>query len=310
MLHHDRTVVAGTSNILKYLARQLPQLKLYGDGPAAASSVDSWIDFARLNLGKADLGRIGATLETLETHLRMRVYLVGYSLTLADLIVFDALKREPLFFFCSWALWVWLTHITLFLLCVCCSDSPAWSKNVKSGSAQEKNPHLHRWYTFIDLDDNVQAASKGGKGSAAASKDGKDQASYDIDLPGAVKGKVVTRFPPEPSGYLHIGHAKAALLNEFFARKFEGKLIVRFDDTNPSKEKEEYEHAIMEDLEKLQIKADSITHTSDYFEELFGLAEKLIKEGNAYADDTNQEQVSILFLLHSSSFFLFLLFTW
>jgi len=184
---------------------------------------------------------------------------------------------------------------------------------VKSGSAQEKNPHLHRWYTFIDLDDNVQAASKGGKGSAAASKDGKDgkdQASYDIDLPGAVKGKVVTRFPPEPSGYLHIGHAKAALLNEFFARKFEGKLIVRFDDTNPSKEKEEYEHAIMEDLEKLQIKADSITHTSDYFEELFGLAEKLIKEGNAYADDTNQEQVSILFLLHSSSFFLFLLFTW
>jgi len=102
LLHHDRTVVVGTANLLKYLARQLPQLKLYGDGPAAASSVDSWIDFSRLNLGKADLGRIGATLETLETHLRMRVYLVGYSLTLADLIVFDALKREPLFFFfCS-----------------------------------------------------------------------------------------------------------------------------------------------------------------------------------------------------------------
>jgi len=92
-------VVVGTPNILKYLARQIPQLKLYGEGPAAASSVDSWIDFARLNLGKADLARIGATLETLDTHLRMRVYLVGYSLTLADLIVFDALKRKSLLLF-------------------------------------------------------------------------------------------------------------------------------------------------------------------------------------------------------------------
>jgi glutamyl-tRNA synthetase len=174
-------------------------------------------------------------------------------------------------------------------------ESPPWTKNVKSGSALEKTPHLLRWFTFVDLDDNVQATLKSHKGGAAgANKDhgqAKDQASYEIDLPGAVKGKVVTRFPPEPSGYLHIGHAKAALLNEFFARKFEGKLIVRFDDTNPSKEKEEYEHAIMEDLETLQIKADVITHTSDYFEDLLKLADQLIKEGNAYADNTPQEQM-------------------
>ena len=104
----------------------------------------------------------------------------------------------------------------------------------------------------------------------------------------------VVRFPPEPSGYLHIGHAKAALLNQYFAHNYKGKLIVRFDDTNPSKEKDEFEEAIIRDLATLGIKADQITHSSDHFEKLLLMGEKLIKQGDMYIDDTPTEKVHLL----------------
>jgi glutamyl-tRNA synthetase len=118
----------------------------------------------------------------------------------------------------------------------------------------------------------------------------------DIGLKNAEYGKVVTRFPPEPSGYLHIGHAKAAMLNEYFARHYNGKLIVRFDDTNPSKEKSEFEESIKEDLLLLGIKGDVITYTSNYFDQLYDYAIQIIKSGKAYVDDTDQETVTIFFI--------------
>ncbi|KAG5332324.1 SYEP ligase, partial [Acromyrmex heyeri] len=107
-----------------------------------------------------------------------------------------------------------------------------------------------------------------------------------IDLPGAEMGKVVVRFPPEASGYLHIGHAKAALLNQYYAETFQGQLIMRFDDTNPAKETVEFEEAILEDLKLLQIKPDRFTHTSDYFDILQEYCTTLIKDGKAYLDCT------------------------
>jgi len=89
------------------------------------------------------------------------------------------------------------------------------------------------------------------------------------------------------SGYLHIGHAKAALLNDYFAHElYKGTLILRFDDTNPSKEKQEFEDSIVEDLALMGIKPDKKTYTSDSFQVLYEYGLRMIKEGHAYADDT------------------------
>jgi len=109
-------------------------------------------------------------------------------------------------------------------------------------------------------------------------------------LTNAEMGKVVTRFPPEPSGHLHIGHVKAAMLNAHYASRYEGKLRLRFDDTNPSKEKEEYEEAIIRDLARLQIKPDIVSHTSDWFKEIQEIAERMIVENLAYMDPSPQEE--------------------
>lgn len=112
---------------------------------------------------------------------------------------------------------------------------------------------------------------------------------YNKFLKGAKEGEVVTRFPPEPSGYLHIGHIKAAMLNYHFAKMYKGKMIFRLDDTNPAKEKLEYQESIIEDLKTLNIYPDKHTSTSDYFDLLMEKAVEFIKEGNAYCDDTDED---------------------
>lgn len=99
----------------------------------------------------------------------------------------------------------------------------------------------------------------------------------------------MVRFPPEASGYLHIGHAKAALLNQYYAEIYNGQLVMRFDDTNPAKETVEFEEAILQDLELLKIKPDKFTHTSDYFDKLEQYCTTLIESGKAFVDDTPPE---------------------
>jgi len=110
---------------------------------------------------------------------------------------------------------------------------------------------------------------------------------------GKNEGRVHTRFPPEPNGYLHIGHAKSICLNFGTARKYNGLANLRFDDTNPVKEDTEYVDSIMEDVRWLGFDWDDrLYYASDYFDQLYEWAVKMIREGHAYVDDLNAEQIS------------------
>ncbi|HEX4347708.1 MAG TPA: glutamine--tRNA ligase/YqeY domain fusion protein [Vicinamibacterales bacterium] len=104
-------------------------------------------------------------------------------------------------------------------------------------------------------------------------------------------GRVTTRFPPEPNGYLHIGHAKSICLNFGVAAERGGTCNLRFDDTNPAKEEVEYVDAIMEDVSWLGFKWDSLHYASDYFEKLYEFAVELIKRDKAYVDSLNAEEI-------------------
>ncbi len=109
---------------------------------------------------------------------------------------------------------------------------------------------------------------------------------------GKWNGRVHTRFPPEPNGYLHIGHAKAVLLNDSMAREFGGLFNLRFDDTNPAKEEQEYVDAIIRDVRWLGADfGDRIFYASDYFDFMYECAETLIKKGKAFVCDLNADQI-------------------
>eukprot|EP00898_Chlorokybus_atmophyticus_P001795 jgi/Chlat1/2616/Chrsp178S02500 len=265
--------LSGLDTLLRFFGREG---SLYGSDAYAAGEVDQWLEYSsRLVRG----AQFAAECAFVDQYLSMRTFLVGSQLSLADLVIWGRL-----------------------------AEAVQWEALRKSN----KVPHLSRWYAYVDghpvlmevaevyvprrkkLAEMAAVSTSGSSGGPAAqaakkAKEEKVEGSFDIDLPGAADGLVVTRFPPEPSGYLHIGHAKAALLNDYFAKKFKGKLILRFDDTNPSKEKDEFVENILVDLDTLGIKYDDLTYTSDYFEEIQAMAEKLIREGKAYVDDTDVE---------------------
>ncbi|KAJ7583033.1 glutamate-tRNA ligase [Mycena floridula] len=198
-------------------------------------------------------------LNSLDDHLAYRTFFVGHEITGADWMLWGALKG---------------------------------SGKVLGLLKSNQHVHLSRWFSYLESLDSTQAALASlTAAKASKARSNKVAAGFALGLEGAQMGEVVTRFPPEPSGYLHIGHAKAALLNQYFAKMYNGKLVIRFDDTNPSKETSEFEETILKDLQLMDIHGDVITHTSDHFETLHGLAIKLIESGKAYADDTEQLQM-------------------
>jgi hypothetical protein len=210
--------ISGDVNICRFVARAFAPALYWGLDAWSASQVDQWLDLYTSADHIALLGLV-------EEHLSDKVYLVGGSLSLADIAIAKiALKKR---------------------------------------GAVVKRANIERWFALISSCLAAPLAAVGGNTKAgAAGKDAKTKKDDKVatgnedtnpPLEGAVDGKVCCRFPPEPSGYLHIGHVKACLLNEYYAKRYNGKLILRFDDTNPSKEKEEFQENIVADLATIKV---------------------------------------------------------
>lgn len=120
----------------------------------------------------------------------------------------------------------------------------------------------------------------------------KKEESKEIEVEGAEVGKVIVRFPPEPNGWPHIGHAKAFCLSAEICRKYKGKAILRWDDTNPEAEKEEFVHAIRDGIKWLGLHWDSETYCSDHMQEMYKLSEKLLSQGDSYGCTCTQDEIA------------------
>ncbi|XP_066249632.1 bifunctional glutamate/proline--tRNA ligase [Euwallacea similis] len=266
-----------TSNDVARAIAKLAMPQLYGVSAIETTEVDHWLTFALGPLSsKYDFFN---AIQVLDKFLGPVTYLANKRLTIADFIVFTVLYG---------------------------------SKQFQDLNSKKSVPvNVLRWYNLIAAQNAVKTTLSSlsveqkqtimpQKKSSHASMEhptnapsGRAREGKFVDLPGAEMGKVIVRFPPEASGYLHIGHAKAALLNEYYQETFKGKLIMRFDDTNPAKENPHFEKVILEDVAMLEIKPDMFTHTSQYFDLMLEYCEKLIKENKAYVDNTEPETMKL-----------------
>jgi glutamyl-tRNA synthetase len=257
--NHSNSSVSGDANIARYIVRSNEVLThLYGGADVlVASQIDQWLELYSYSLVSASYQN--NLVELLESYLATRTYLVGHSFTLADIAIFLAVKRvkngdlPP--HASRWMNLVLSAHLPDSLLGVSIpiqfvaqpkTKEPAVATAVKSGEKGGSADSSHQ-----KKENNKENKESGN----AATEEG----GTCPPLENAVEGQVCTRFPPEPSGYLHIGHAKAVLLNQYYAQRYKGKLLIRFDDTNPAKEKEEFEENILHDLGTLGVKGDKVS---------------------------------------------------
>jgi len=271
--------VKGEAAVSRYLGKLYREEgQLYGTTSFDMSQVDNWLDFSTLHLRNSS--QIDPALHELNQSLAAATHLVGYGFTLADFSVWAALQGN--------------------------------SKWTNMAATELAPSHVARWYKYCAQNETFQqvmsgvlppctphvSKEKGGKKEGGKKEGGMkstmEEGGKFFDLPGASKGNVCTRFPPEASGYLHIGHAKAALMNQFYKDHYEGKLIMRFDDTNPAKENAEFEKIILKDIQLLNLTPDVFTRTSDHFEAMLVYAEQMIRQGDAYCDSTPAEEMKSL----------------
>ncbi len=264
--------LVGDAACSRYIARRSNcplGTALQGSSIEEVAIIESWIDYTNA-LSKFQMTRrVKAISQTLDRILVEKTYIVGSTMTMADIALFASIGFP---------------------------SQETDALEVESIIGGDGNSPTLRWMKMMRACPAIKEATQLAMG---ISND--FEAVFDANaamdplvkgmnpLEGATVGNVVTRFPPEPSGYLHIGHAKAVLMNEYYARRYKGRLIVRFDDTNPSKEKEEFQSSIIEDLAMLGVVPDVVTFTSDYFETIKGYAEYLIDNSLAFMDDTVQE---------------------
>ena len=228
---------AGDVSIARFVAKSTGSA-LYPTDPWEAGKVDMWLD---LYTAAIEGGGSAEILSLAEQHLADKTYLVDPAVTLADVAIYILAKKA--------APQIVGPNVARFSKLVAPSIKQAALITKPGGATSNANAPAGGGKT------GGQASSKGGEKEKEADE---EEAGTFLDLPGAEEGKVVTRFPPEPSGYLHIGHAKAVLLNQYYAQRYKGRLLVRFDDTNPSKEKEEFEDNIIQDLATLNVVADKV----------------------------------------------------
>jgi len=304
------TVIRMNHTIARFLAD--PSLRL----PEKAVEIDQWMEFALNYLSvpcpcPACAAQLKWATDVLNTSLALRTFLVAPQITLADFAVWGALKslgREidpKLPHLARWFSYLdsqgtfrAVGGLARSKLLARPQASPATPAATPEGKKKEApTPAAPTSTAVVPAGPRAPTITPLGREippvpiPADLNFDPAKLGQFDIDLPGAEMGNVCTRFPPEPSGYLHIGHFKAAFLNQFYAIRYQGRLIVRFDDTNPAKEKDEFHQAIWEDLQTLRITPSIVTHTSDYFEHFLKYAEELMKRGKGYVDNTPQAQM-------------------
>lgn len=278
---HGGCVFTGEELCLRlasHIANDAAAPRLHAAQPCAATEIDSWVMYTCAGQQLEPGRHLEAQLDALGTFLAHRAYLVGDTLSLADCAVWGALKRNKQ-----------AEKLRK-------SDTAKLS-SLSSGAGQSIGARRHVWRYMDFLEQAHESFILALKDIAAVQKAfahqrrEESEKPADVELPGAQQGHVVTRFPPEPSGFLHIGHAKAALLNDHFARKYAGKMILRFDDTNPEKEGAEFENNILRDVRDMGVEWSKLSHTSDYFEEMIDLGKKMCLSGALFVDETPIEQM-------------------